>query len=165
MIPAVNVYHGKGSFYSDLTPQDVDQVAAMLTKDVRDEVARHFKVVNQPGPGVMTISLTLAKITPPHADYSAAGPSGIPATLVGMPDGPGTEPGTLTIAGKFLSSDSGKLLVGFVAPVSPQVMDLPRPGTPSRALEFAESASHQFATDLVNGIIRQRALNGLPTPR
>ena len=165
MIPPVTVYHGKGSSYSDLSAAEVDQVAAMLTTDVRQEMARHFKIVNQAGPGVTTISLILAKITPPHADYSAEGPSGIPATLVGMPEGPGTTAGTLTVSGKFTSSQSGKLLVGFVAPVSPDVMDLPRPGTPARALEFAEAASHQFANDLVNGIIRQRALAGLPTSK
>ena len=165
MIPPVTVYHGKGSSYSDLSAAEVDQVAAMLTTDVRQEMARHFKIVNQAGPGVTTISLILAKITPPHADYSAEGPSGIPATLVGMPEGPGTTPGALTVSGKFTSSQSGKLLVGFVAPVSPDVMDLPRPGTPARALDFAAAASHQFANDLVNGIIRQRALDGLPTSK
>ncbi len=165
MIPPVTVYRGKGSFYSDLSPQDVDQVAAMLTQNVREEMGRHFKLVNQAGPGVVTISLILAKITPPHADYSAAGPSGIPGTLVGMPEGPGTTAGTLTVSGKFTESQTGALLVGFVAPVSPQVADLPRPGTPARALEFADAASHQFASDLVNAVLRQRAINQAPAKK
>lgn len=165
LIPPVTVYRGKGSFYSDLSAEQVDGIAANLTQNVRAEIGRHFKIVNQPGPGVVTISLILAKITPPHAEYSAVGLSNLPATAVGMPEGPGTTAGTMTVSGKFSDSQSGRLLVGFVAPVSPEVMDLPRPGNPARALDFADAASHQFSIDLVNAIIRQRQINKVSTPK
>lgn len=164
LIPPVQVYHGRGSWYSDLSQQDVDQIAANMTQIVRSEVGRHFKVTNTAGPGVVAINLTLAKITPPHANYTPVGPFS-EEVAADMPAGQGTMAGTLTVSGKFVDSDSGKLRVGFVAPVSPQVMDLPRPGNPARALDFANVASQQFANDLVNAMIRQRQNSRMATPQ
>jgi len=164
MIPPVTVYRGKGSFFSSLSPQQVDDVAAGLTTAVRAEVGRHFKVVNESGPGIVTLSLILAKIVPPRVEYASKGFKATADLPVGV-DGPGMTAGTMTVSGKFSDSQTGKLLVGFVAPVSPEVFDLALPGNPARALDFADAATQQFATDLVNAIIRQRQINKVPVTK
>jgi hypothetical protein len=166
-VPPATVYRGLGSYYADLSPEQVDQVAATCTRDVRTAVAKRFKVVDQPAPGVLTLQLILARLVPPRPEYQA--PTGYniagPALSVGMPEAGGSSAGTMTISGKFLDSQSGKLLVAFSSPVSPTVMDLPAPGRPTRALDFADAACEQFAGDLVRAMIRQRTNTGTLPPQ
>lgn len=167
-IPPATVYRGRGSYYADLSPQQVDEVAATCTKDVRDAIARRFKVVDQPGPGVFRLELVLARLVPPRPQYNA--PAGWnfagPALSVGMPEAGGSTAGTMTISGKYVDSRTGNLLVAFSSPVSPTVMDLPPPGRPTRVLDFADAACEQFADDLVRAMVRQRQNTGtLPPPQ
>nr|WP_294509597.1 DUF3313 family protein [uncultured Rhodopila sp.] len=164
VISPATVYRGRGSYFADLSPAQVDQIAARLTEDVRTAVGRRFKVVNAPGPGVFTIELILVNVTPPRPAYIGSGPYAISALAVGMPESGGTTAGTMTVAGKFLDAQTGKLLVAFSSPVSPTVMDLASPGNPSRALDFAGAASQQFAADLVRAIVRQRQNSGTLPP-
>jgi len=166
-IPPATVYRGRGSYYADLSPQQVDEVAATCTKDVRDAVSKRFRVVNAPGPGVLNMELILVRLVPPRPEYNA--PAGYnfagPALSVGMPDAGGSTAGTMTISGKVTDSQTGNLLVAFSSPVSPTVMDLPAPGRPARALDFADDACEQFAGDLVKAMIRQRQNTGALPPQ
>nr|WP_294555695.1 DUF3313 family protein [uncultured Rhodopila sp.] len=164
LIPPATVYRGRGSYFADLSPSQVDQIAAMLTKDVRTAIGRRFRVVDAPGPGVFTVELILVNVTPPRPAYVTSGPRAVSALAVGMPEAGGTTAGTMTVAGKFLDSQTGKMLVAFSSPLSPTVMDLSPPGNPARALDFAEAASEQFASDLVRAIVRQRQNTGALPP-
>lgn len=164
VIPPATVYRGRGSYFADLSPAQVNQIAARLTEDVRTAVGRRFRVVNAAGPGVFTIELILVNVTPPRPAYVGSGPFAISALAVGMPESGGTTAGTMTVAGKFLDSQTGKLLVAFTSPLSPTVMDLPNPGNPARALDFAETASQEFAAGLVRAIVRQRQNTGTLPP-
>lgn len=161
-IPPATVYHGAEAHFAGLNAQQLDEVAADLTRDVHAEVGRHFKVVNAPGPGVATLELILVGVEPPRFRYVMSGPYQINALAVGRPDSGGMTTGTLTISGKFTDSNTGKLEVAFVAPVYPQVMDLPPPATPGRTLDFAEQASQQFAANLVRAMIHQRQSSQMP---
>jgi hypothetical protein len=164
VIPPATVYRGRGSYFADLSPSQVDQIAAMLTRDVRTAIGRRFKVVDAPGPGVFTLELILVNVTPPRPAYVTSGERAVSALAVGMPDAGGTVAGTMTVAGKFTDSQTGKLLVAFSSPLSPTVMDLAPPGNSARALDFAEAASEQFASDLVRAIVRQRQNSGALPP-
>jgi hypothetical protein len=165
-IPPATVYRGRGSFFSDLSPQQVDDIAAELTREVRTEIGKHFKVVNETGKGIFTLNLVLVRVSPPHEQYVESGPYPIQNLAIGMPENaPGTSAGTMTVAGKFLDSETGKLLAGFSVPVSPQVMDLAPPGKSARAFDFAQAASQQFADDLVKAIIRTRRANNVPVEK
>jgi hypothetical protein len=163
-IPPATVYRGRGSYFADLTPSQVDQIAAMLTRDVRTAIGRRFRVVEAPGPGVFTVELILVNVTPPRPVYVTSGERAVSALAVGMPDAGGTTNGTMTVAGKFIDSQTGKMLVAFSSPVSPTIMDLAPPGRSARALDFAEAASEQFASDLVRAIVRQRQNTGALPP-
>jgi len=163
-IPPASVYRGRGSYFADLSPGQVDQIAAMLTRDVRTAIGRRFKVVDAPGPGVFNLELILVNVTPPRPSYVTSGEREVSALAVGMPDAGGTIAGTMTVAGKFTDSQTGKLLVAFSSPLSPTVMELAPPGNSARALDFAEAASEQFASDLVRAIVRQRQSSGALPP-
>jgi hypothetical protein len=162
-IPPATVYRGRGSYFAGLSPSQVDQIAAMLTKDVRTAIGRRFKVVDAPGPGVFTVELILVNVTPPRP-AGTDDQDAVAALAIGMPNAGGTIAGTMTVAGKFIDSQTGKMLVAFSSPLSPTVMDLAPPGDPARALDFAEAASEQFASDLVRAIVRQRQNTGALAP-
>jgi hypothetical protein len=163
-IQPATVYRGRGSYFADLSPQQVEEIVATLTKDVREAIGRRFRVVDGPGPGVFTLQLILVRVVPPRPAYVASGPYNVSALAVGMPEAGGTTAGTMTVAGKFLDSQTSKLLAAFSSPVSPTVMDLPAQGRPARALAFADEASEQFASDLVKAIVRQRQNAGALPP-
>lgn len=164
-IPDATVYRGRGSGFANLTPQQVDQIAADLTRDVRKAIGQHFKIEPAPAPGAFTLNLVLVRITPPAPGYISNGPYDWSSAVVGMPDAQTTTAGQMTIAGKFTDSESGKLLVSFVAPVSPQVMDLGGPATSSQTYEAAQRAGEQFASDLVAAINRQRRIGRVTSTR
>ena len=163
MIPAATVFRGKGSSFADLSPAQVDSIAADLTKEVRAEMGRRFKIVNAAGPGVASIELVVAKIAPPQPNYDQSGM--YPEPIEGMPDKNVFLPGTVTISGKIIDSSSSTLLAAFVAPVSPTVMDLPNAGQPARALDYALAANGQFASDLTRSIVRERQNSSSMAPK
>lgn len=156
LIPPATVYQGKGASFGGLKPPQVEAIASELTKQVRTEIGRHFKVVKEAGPGVFTLELVLVKVIPPRQEYVTSGPFSISALAVGMPDAGGTTTGSLTVAGKFLDAQTGKLLVAFSTPVNPTMMDMGASESNESMAGFAEVASEQFATDLVKAIIHQR---------
>jgi hypothetical protein len=162
LIPPATVYHGKGSNYGSLSPQEIDAIANDLTRDVRAAIGRRFKVVNAPGPGVFKLDLILVKVVPPSPAYISNGPYDWSESVIGMPNAQKINAGTMTVSGKFIESTTDKLLVGFVTPVSPQGMDMSDPSSPGEAYRFAQRASQQFATDLVAAIVRQRQINKIP---
>ena len=157
-IPPATVYRGAGSEFSGLTPQQVDEIAANLTAEVRQQFSRRFRVVNAPGPGVFSIQLIIARIVPPHPIPITSGPYDFSATVIGMPNAQTTSSGEMTVSGRVTDASSGKLLAGFVAPVSPQSMGMDTTNS-NDSLAFAKAASEQFASDLVAAVVRQRQLN------
>ena len=173
-IPPATVYHGKGASFAGLTPAQADQVAATLTQDVTAAMRKRFKVVSQPGPGVFTLELILVKIAPPQIIHITNGPYEWSSTVYGNPNIPTMSAGVMTVSGKFIESATGTLLVEFVAPVSPQFMEMGgRPhfmatgagSNPADAMQFAQIASRRFAADLVAGIERQREIGRAETSR
>lgn len=88
MIPPATVYRGQGSFFP-LSPQQVDEIAAELTKDVRAEIGRHFQVVNAPGPGILTLDLILVTVVPPPVAFANENEFGANMALPGQEGGGG----------------------------------------------------------------------------
>ncbi len=164
-IPPATVYRGSGSVYVGLDQQRQDQVAAELTNDVRAAIGQRFRVVNQPGPGAFTLELILAKVVPPQPVGIQNGPYDFSASVIGMPDVASMSTGIMTVSGKFIDGASGKLLVGFVVPVSPQNMAMEATSNPAESIPFARLASEKCAADRVEAIVRQRARGGQPAAR
>ena len=165
LIPPAVVYHGKGSDFANLDPQQLESIANDLTRETRTAIGHRFKVVSAPGPGVFRLELNLVKISPPAPAYISNGPYDWSESVVGMPNAQRVSAGTMVVSGKFIDAVSGKLLVGFVTPVSPQVMDMSDPSAPGSTSRFAQEATQQFATDLVAAIVRQRQINQVAAPR
>ena len=165
LIPPAAVYHGKGSDFANIDPQQIESIASDLTRETRAAIGHRFRIATAPGPGVFTLELNLVKVTPPAPAYISNGPYDWADSVIGMPNAQKINAGTMVVSGKFIDSVSGKLLVGFVTPVTPQVMDMGNPSAPGEAYRFAQQASQQFATDLVAAIVRQRQLNKIATTR
>ena len=164
-IPPATVFRGLGSVYVGLDQQQQEQVAAELTADVRAAIGRRFKLVNRPEPGAFTLELILAKVVPPQPMRIQNGPYDFSSSVIGMPDVASMSAGTMTVSGKFIDGATGKLLVGFVVPVSPQNVDMVATSNPAESIPFAKTASQKFASDLVDAIVRQRERNGQAAAR
>ncbi len=164
-VPTATVYHGRGSEFEMLTPPQIEAIAADLTRDARTAIGHRFKVVGAPGPDVFTLQLILVRVIPPRPAYISNGPYDFASSIIGMPNVQPVDAGVLVVSGKFIDAASGKLLVGFVAPVHPQTMDLPNISDPNAAYRFAELASQQFASDLVAAIVRQRQIGQEMQPK
>jgi hypothetical protein len=158
-IPPATVYHGSGADFSGLDPQQVDRIAATLTSEVRTAIRKRFRVVDKPGPGAFTLELILVKVVPPQPVDIHNGPYDWSSAVIGMPDVATVSAGVMTVSGRFIDGSDGKLLVGFVSPVSPQAMGMEGGSSPADATRFADAASQQFATDLVTAMVRTREAN------
>jgi Protein of unknown function (DUF3313) len=158
LIPPATVYRGRGASFGGL---DARQAAADLTTDVRTAMGRRFKVVDAPGRDVLTLDLILVSIEP-AATYYYTGSAIYEQVWLSSPDSVYTTAGRVTIAGKISTSETGKLLVSFVAPIIPDVPDTPGTSNPAQAVK---AANGQFAADLVAAIIRQRQEDQAPAPR
>jgi hypothetical protein len=155
-IPPVKVDTGSEAVFSGVDPQ---QVAAILTEDVRRAIGRRFPVVNQPGPGTHTFELTLVRVVAPHPTYISNGPYPWANAIVGMPNLANSGGGDMLVAGKAIVSTTGKLLAAFVVPVTPRDLMMGTPSGPAGAMEFARDASQDFAQSLAASLARQQQLN------
>jgi hypothetical protein len=155
-IPPVKVDTGPEARFSGVDPQ---QVAAMLTEDVRRAMSQRFRVVNAPGPGTHTFELTLVRLIPPEAVYITNGPYSWAQSLVGMPSTATSGGGQMLVAGKSVVSGTGKLLAAFVVPVTPRDLLMGASTGPTGAMTFARDASQDFANSLAASVARQQQLN------
>lgn len=126
-IPAADVYHGADADFGDVSPQDQQLLGLALTQDVGRALARNRNVVSRPGPGIVTLQLTLAGVskTRPILSLTRITPIGLGITAIkSVGDMPAAFVGAVTVAGKFTDSQTGQILGGFVTRQSPPAYDL-----------------------------------------
>jgi hypothetical protein len=126
-IPAANVYQGPDADFGELTPQDQQRLAQELTRDFAKALGRNRNIVSRPGPGIVTLQLSLAGVskTRPILSLTRITPVGLGITAIKSAEGmPAAFVGAVTVAGKFTDSATGQLLGGFVTKQSPPAYDL-----------------------------------------
>jgi hypothetical protein len=155
-IPPVKVDTGAEARFTGVDPQ---QIAAMLTADVRRAVGQRFRVVNTPGPGTHSLELTLVQLVPPQPMYISNGPYPWAQAIVGMPNANAATGGQMLVAGKSVIPATGKLLAAFVVPVTPRDLMMGVPSGSGGAMVFARDASQDFASSLAASLARQQELN------
>jgi hypothetical protein len=151
-IPPADVYEGADADFGDLSAQDRQQLAAALTRDVVSALGRSRNLVSRPGPGIVTLQLTLASVskTRPALSLTRLTPVGLGVTLLKTAaDKPAAFVGSATVAGKFTDSQAGEILGGFVTRQSPPAYDL---RSSAGTLETAELALKQTASQLATAL-------------
>ncbi len=158
-IPPATIYKGPRVTFAGLSVAQQEEVAAIVTADVRQAIGQHFPIVNGPGPGIHKLELIIARIIPPH-------PTALPAVpdweggIIGRNDIPPISPGLFVVGGKFYDTTTGKELAAFLAPVQPaSYLEPPQTTGAEAALDFARVASAQVARDLAASLVRQQSIN------
>lgn len=151
-IPAANVYHGAGADFGDITAQDQDALAQALTGNVVAALQRNRNIASRPGPGIITLQLTLAGVseTRPVLSLTRLTPVGLGITALKSVEGmPAAFVGTVTVAGKFTDSRTGEVLGGFVTRQGPPAYDL---RSSAGTIQTARLALSSFATELAGAV-------------
>ncbi|WP_343712082.1 DUF3313 domain-containing protein [Inquilinus sp.] len=126
-IPAADVYQGPDADFGEIAPPDRQRLAQELTRDVAKALGRNRNVVPRPGPGIVTLQLSLAGVsnTRPILSLTRVTPVGLGITAIKSAEGmPAAFVGAVTVAGKFTDSATGQILGGFVTRQSPPAYDL-----------------------------------------
>lgn len=122
------IYNGPDAVFDGVTPQDLQDLAALATTDFRRELATKYVVVDQPTANSITLQLTIAGVTRSRPGMDAAtklNPIGLYASVArGAAGKPSAFVGSATIAGEITASGNGEILGGFVAKRSPQSFDI-----------------------------------------
>lgn len=122
------IYNGPDAVFDGVTPQDLQDLAALATTDFRRELATKYVVVDQPTATSITLQLTIAGVTRSRPGMDAASkinPIGLYASLArGAAGKPSAFVGSATIAGEITASNTGEILGGFVSKRSPQSFDI-----------------------------------------
>jgi hypothetical protein len=62
IVDPVVVWHGKGSDFSDVTPEELDSLARNLESSMREQLAHEFQVLDEPAPGTLRLRIALVEL-------------------------------------------------------------------------------------------------------
>jgi hypothetical protein len=151
LIDQANVYQGSDADFGSVSPQDRDRIAAMLTSEFKRVLGEQFHVVDQPGPGVVRLHLTLIGINQSKPVLSTAlrlTPVGLVMSAAkGVTDRPASFVGSINMAAVAYDSVSGKVLAAAQAVITPSAVNLTSGLTPLRAAELSTTKAAEAFRD------------------
>lgn len=122
------VYADPSAKWGGTTPAQRAAFAEMLTRDLREEMAKHYTLASAPGPGVATMRLTLLSVAatvPGVATATKVTPVGLALNGVKSLAGkPGSFSGSAQVAFELTDSSSNELLAAAVRKRSPDALDI-----------------------------------------
>jgi hypothetical protein len=158
LVEPTTVYRGSDADFGDVSEADRERIAAMLTSEFKRVVGANFRVVDQAGPGVVRLQMTLVGINQSHPVLSTAlrlTPAGMVMSAARGVEGKGAPfTGAINVAGVAYESDTGQVLVAASAVISPSAVNLTSGLTPMRA---AELSTTRAAEDFRDYLIRVKA--------
>lgn len=104
----------------DVPQEDLDKLAQTLQNDMRDELTKgHYKVVDQPGPGVSALRLAITNVEPNGGKTNAvvSGSEAVATHAVAPGAGllvPRLKVGKVSVEGELVDSQSGKVEMAFM---------------------------------------------------
>lgn len=151
-IPATIIYNGESDRFLNIDDAQKRNVANIVTAAFRQALGRHQRVVDAPGPGIVTLQLLITGIhrTVPSdlVAYDNALSPFIPVTDVAEGNIQAQVAGSIMLAGKFVDP-SGKLLAGFEGRLSTASFDLPPNATPT---QIAQMVVYRYAEEIATTV-------------
>ena len=118
MIDPVQLWVGRGSSLRDLPPDERIRLTSLLFGKIRDALLAHYRIVREPGPHVMRISVALTEATTSNTvldTVSSILPTGyIFSGTKSLATGTGTFMGAASVEAKITDAELGTLLVAAV---------------------------------------------------
>ena len=118
MIDPVQLWVGRGSSLRDLPQHERSRLISLLFGKIRDALLAHYRIVREPGPHVMRISVALTEATTSNAvldTVSSVLPTGyIFSGTKSLATGTGTFMGAASVEAKITDAELGTLLAAAV---------------------------------------------------
>lgn len=141
LVEPATIHGGADADFGDISYADRQKLVARMNSEFRRVLGAKYKLVAQPGPGVVRLKLALIGAKESKAFWSTAlrlGRVGLARTAVrSATDQPAGFTGSITVSGAVRDSVSDKVLGGVVARVDPPAYRLDSGLTPLRAAEMS----------------------------
>jgi len=130
IIDPAEIYRGSDASWhkGKVTEQNKQELAQFARAEFVRALGKKYSVVNQPGPGVLRIKLTLADVeltTSTLAVVSHFSPVGMGMNLLGTGAGmQGSFMGSVTISGELRDAQSDTVLAAFLTKQTPLAVDV-----------------------------------------
>ena len=165
IIDAADIYRGADASWHKhkVTEQDKQALAQFARAEFVRVLGRKYTMVNQPGPGVLRLKLTLADVeltTPALAVVSHLSPAGMGMNLLGSGAGmQGSFMGSVTLAGELRDAPSDTVVAAFLTKQSPLAVDVSKTfGKMSAARAGITETAEKFSAAM------DRARTAAPAP-
>jgi len=158
LIEPTTIYHGADADFGQVSEAEREKIAAMLTSEFKRVLREKFTVVNEPGPGIVRIVITLIGVhqsSPVFATALRLTPVGLAVSGAKTVKG-GAAPftGNINVAGLAYDGQSGQVLVAVQAVISPAAIDVTSGLTSLRAAELSSTRAAEAFRDY---LVRLRA--------
>lgn len=154
LIEPATLYQGTDADWGNASPEDRQRIADKLTSEFKRVLGEKYKLVDQPGPGVVRIDLTLVGIDQSHPVLSTAlrlTPAGLVMSGVrGVQSKGAPFTGSINIAALASDSESTKVLATVQAIVEPNAVNLTSGLTPLRAAELSTTRAAEAFRDYLD---------------
>lgn len=154
LIEPATLYQGADADWGNTSPEDRQRIADKLTAEFKRVLGEKSKLVDQPGPGVVRIDLTLIGINQSHPVLSTAlrlTPVGLVMTAArGVQSKGAAFTGSINVAGLASDSQSNKVLAAVQAIVEPNAVNLTSGLTPLRAAELSTTRAAEAFRDYLD---------------
>jgi hypothetical protein len=153
VLDPATVYQGPDAQFGDMEEKDKSVLASYAQKTFAENLAKHFQLASQAGPGVLRVKVTLtgAERTTPlvgqfmHFDLAGNLYNGVQAVRGGQ----GAFSGSVSYAVEVYDSRDGRLLKAYVAKEYPNAMNLPAAfGSLSAAKTGLDKGAEKLAAQL-----------------
>ncbi|SNS90857.1 MULTISPECIES: DUF3313 domain-containing protein [unclassified Azospirillum] len=150
ILEPVSLYDGLDSQFGDLSQAERISLADYMYRRFGDELSRHFRLTNQPGPNTLRIKLTLtgaSTTTPvlgPLSRFDIAG--GLYNGVQSFRGGEGTMTGSVIYAAEIYDAADLRLLKAFIAKQYPNSFNI---GATFGSIDAAETGIDKGAEALV----------------
>jgi hypothetical protein len=154
MVEPTTLYQGADADWGNTSPEDRQRIADMLTAEFKRVLGEKSKLVDQPGPGVARLDLTLIGINQSHPVLSTAlrlTPVGLVMSAArGVQSKGAAFTGSINIAALVSDSESKKVLAAVQAIVEPNAVNLTSGLTPLRAAELSTTRAAEAFRDYLD---------------
>jgi Protein of unknown function (DUF3313) len=130
MVDPVEIYRGSDASWhkQKVTEQEKQELAQFARAELIRALGKSYAVVNQPGPGVMRIKMTLVDVeltTTSLAVVSHLAPAGVGINLLKTGAGmQGSFMGSVTLAGELRDSLSDAVIAAYLTKQTPLALDV-----------------------------------------
>lgn len=153
MIEPTAVYDGPDAQFDGIDPKDRKKFAEIMTKELREELAKSISIVDKPAANTMRLQVTILGAEKTKGGLATATRLTtfglVSSAFKSATDKPGTMTGSLLVAVELYDASNGELLLAAVRRRTPDALDIPATLSTSDTMkaiarDFAKTAGERL---------------------